>query len=150
MLLPPNFQIKIFDSSVGLEGFCNDKKTHRHKSALIKAYTRLCGKSDYDLRLHHQTFRRICDLPGYDVCGFFVSQKEKLVLGIRNTIAFNHAPNARQSAFVKSEKTYMRIAELPRQIFLLFCCNLCCSVHSSIIDNGFNPFQYAYNMTLND
>lgn len=54
-------------------------------------------------------------------------------------IAFNHAPNARQFRSALSEKTYMRKAELPRQIFLLFCCKYCCSVHSSK-DNGLHSF----------
>lgn len=115
------------------------KKRTVKKSALIKADTRLCGKSDYDLRLHHQNCHRVCVLPGDDVCGFFVSQNEKLVLGIRNTIAFNHAPNTRQFHSALSEKTYMRKAELPRQIFLLFCCKYCCSIHSSK-DNGLYSF----------
>ena len=78
------------------------------------------------------------------MCGFSVSQNGKLVLGIRNTIAFNHAPNARQFRSALSEKTYMRKAELPRQIFLLFCCKYCCSVHSSK-DNSLHSFTWLPN-----
>ena len=135
-----------FECSEVPEGFGNDKKTHRQNTALLKADTWLYGKSDYDLRLNHQTCRRIYGLPGDDVCGFFVSQNEKLVLDIRNKITFNHAPNARQFRPALSEKTYMRKAELPRQIFILFCCLVCCCVLSSF--KFLNPLHLLLIMTV--
>ncbi len=105
------------------------RKQNSQSKLYLKSFLWLYGVSEPSLRHLHRNCCCIYYCLSYvDVSDFFLQIQLKLVLG-KDTYFFT--PD-RTAIRLQSEanKPYVR-ARLPRQIFLLFCCKLCCSVHSS-------------------